>query len=190
MKKIIFVWSVLALSSFTLSLYSQAYDGEFDRRLILTNSFHFNGAMGVEMGFEWGLSEYISLGLLGGFTYKHGPITYPPHDENDLQGFTIEDIYDEEEIHATEGGYAALMVNFHYGELVGLPDNLDIYSGVNVIKNAGVQTGIRFQVAEFVGLMAEINIPLKKRLFTSPSRWNFIEDYERPFVQVGFAFGI
>jgi len=180
MKKIIFIWTLFIFSVPRSSVFSQAFNAEFDRRIILTNSFQLNGAMGVELGFELGVSEYVSAGLLGGFTYIHGPISLEK--ENHM-------FLDPEDVYLDEGGYLAIMVNFHYGELIGWPDQWDIYSGINVIKNVGIQTGVRYDLGRLVLLTGEVNIPLIKRLFFKASSWNYIEDYEKPFIRIGFAFG-
>jgi len=184
----IVVFSFVLLS--IAPVFGQAFDGEFDRRLIITQSFHPNGALGLEMGYEKGVSEYVSWRFMLGYAYKHGPVHLPPEDtEEENLSYDLADFYTEEELAAREGFFIEFLINFHYGELIGLNDNVDLYSGVNVLKNIGVQTGVRFQILEYVALLGEINVPLKKRLFSTSSAWNYVEDYELPFLQIGFALG-
>ena len=180
MKKYLFVFAFLWAMPF---LHGQAFDGKGDVNMMLFHSFHPNGALGIELGSEIGVSHYFSVGFLVGGTYVNGPVI------PDAEGHTEMD----EDTKSFEAFYLDFNFNFHYSELLGMNDDWDLYSGFNIMKNFGFQTAVRYKFARLWSAQIQVNVPIKPNMFgLNPGfgmRHSYLQGYEKPFLQIGIIFG-
>lgn len=126
---------------FCCSVNAQAFDGSGDQKFQLGANLQDTGA-GMVLSYDYGLNDIISIGVTS--TYVLGV------EELIAVGFV--DRFD-----------AKARVNLHLGSTIGLSDNIDVYSGLNVsLKNLGIHAGARYFFSDSIGVFAEIGHPLAR----------------------------
>lgn len=129
------VLAALALVLCATELHAQAFDGDDDTKMYLgyTRVGNLNG---LELGYEEGINDFFSYGT---------KVTFLSHKQEDKDNEF--EFYDYSDL--------SFYLNYHFMELLKLPDNFDIYLGPVVsLKTASLQTGVRFNFGEIFGLYA------------------------------------
>lgn len=134
MKKLLL--TVLFLGALTMGK-AQAFNGSGDQKLDL-GICAFGYGTGVTGTYDYGLIDWLSIGA--GADFYWGNNDHNGHD-NTLFGYG--------------------RVNFHLGELLGMPKQMDLYPGVNIgILNSGFgvggHLGFRYFFNDKFGAFAEI----------------------------------
>lgn len=139
MKKIIFIVAVLCVSF----VNAQAYNGKGDNKLQLGANLQ-NGATGINLTYDHGFGENISLGL---------STTYLLNVEN------------LELINADFGDRVDLKLRFNanLGNVINVDENLDIYPGLSLgLHNFSGHLGARYFFSTGFGVFTEFNVPFAK----------------------------
>ena len=130
----LFAALLLAFCSAT-PLFAQAFDGSDDSKIYLGYT-NVGGKHGCELGYDEGINDYLSYGAR--FTILANKV------ENN-----------EEESRILDYSDFGFYFNFHWMEILKLPDQLDIYMGPMLsFKTASFQTGVRYNFSELFGLYA------------------------------------
>ncbi len=138
MKKTILILIILFGVSFA---NAQAYTGKDDAKFQIGANFQENGT-GIVVVYDFGMGENFSIGA--STSYVLGV---------------------EESIDADFGNRFDLKVRFNanLGGVMALPDNMDIYPGLNLgLKNFGGHLGTRYFFSDGFGLFAEASLPFAK----------------------------
>lgn len=151
MKKIQYLYAVLVLLCST-NIYSQAYDGEGDYKLLLGYT-HVGSLNGAELKFDRAWSDLVSSG--GKFTFLFNV----PSTSND-------------EFEKTQNAFASfdvgLFLNFHFSETFKLEENIDPYIGLDgSIKTLGAHAGLKYHFTETIGLYVEYQYSFSGSLMTN-----------------------
>lgn len=137
MKKIILLVAILSVSLCN----AQAFKGNTDNKLQIGTSLQ-NNATGINVSYDYGLGENISVGLSG--SYALGL-------KNDLDA-SFGNRFD-----------AKVRFNANLGNVVNIDDNFDIYPGLDLsLKNFGGHLGMRYFFSDGFGLYTEFNFPFAK----------------------------
>ena len=135
-----FTTLVLALFFATLA-NGQAFDGSGDQKFQLGASLQDTGA-GIVASYDFGVADILSVGVTS--TYVLGV------EELIAVGFV--DRFD-----------AKARVNLHLGSTIGLGDNFDVYTGLNMsLKNLGFHAGARYFFSDSIGVFAELGHPIAR----------------------------
>lgn len=125
---------LLALTS-TLNLQAQAFDGDADRKY-LVGYHNIGGTSGAELLYDRGVSDDISLGMRTVFVNR--VVKYDGERDNEA------------------GMDLGVFANYHFMDLLKLPDNLDLIAGAGIsLLVFDVHAGIRYNFSEVVGVYAE-----------------------------------
>lgn len=123
---------LLAFCSAT-PLFAQAFDGSDDSKIYLGYT-NVGGRHGVEIGYEEGINDFLSYGA------KFTTLRY-----KDDEGEKESRFYDFSDI--------GIYLNYHFMEVLKLPDNFDIYVGpILSTKTMSLQTGVRYNFGEVFGV--------------------------------------
>ena len=122
---------------------NDAFSGKGDLKLNIGANFQ-NGGTGIMTSLDYGLGESFSIGAQAGY----------------LLG--IDEVYGEKS--RTEHRFdAKVRASAHLGDVIGLPENFDIYPGLNLgLKNFGAHAGARYFFKKGFGVFTEIQVPLAK----------------------------
>lgn len=137
MKKLIVLLSILSVSFAN----AQAFKGNTDNKLQIGANIQEN-ATGINVAFDYGLGENISVGLSG--AYALGV---------------------KEELDASFGDRFDIKgrLNAHLGSVLNIDENFDLYPGLNLsLKNFGGHVGARYFFSDGFGIYAESVFPLAK----------------------------
>lgn len=162
MKKLILA---VAFATFGLAnAQTDAFHGKGDLKAQVGANMQKWGT-GIQASLDYGLGESFSIGALAGYTlgYKEfDGVDKPSADQRfDLKA----------------------RVNAHLGDVMGLPQNVDIYPGLDLgLKNFGGHIGARYFFDKGFGLFAEFQTPFAK-FKKNPSY------YEKLNNQPNFAIG-
>jgi outer membrane protein G len=138
MKKVLVALTMILGVSF---VNAQAYSGKDDAKFQIGANFQENGT-GIAVTYDYGMGENFSIGALA--TYILGV---------------------EEAIDADFGNRFDIKARFNanLGSVMQLPDNIDIYPGLNLgLKNFGGHLGTRYFFSDGFGLFAEASVPFAK----------------------------
>lgn len=142
MKKIV----TILCFTFTLGAFSQAYTGKSDVKGQVGFSTQ-NGGNGINLTFDQGVGENISLGLSTVYllnttaTVNGLPYTLKFKDAFDLKA----------------------RFNANIGNVLQLPANVDVYPGLNIgTRNFGAHLGARYFFTDGFGIYTETTIPISK----------------------------
>ena len=142
MKKI-FVTAMIAVFGLT-SAQTDAFKGEGDLRYQIGMNLQ-DGGTGIMTSLDFGLGESFSIGAQAGYLLGAKEIT----------GFDKPDFTDRFDIKAR--------FNANLGNVIGLPENIDVYPGLNLgLKNFGGHIGGRVFFSKGFGLFAEAQFPFAK----------------------------
>ena len=152
---------VLTIATCSFETHAQAFDADYDLK-IFAGYLNKGGKSGVQLGIEYGRSRFFSLGCF-------------------LQSiFNVKD-EDGEKTEFMENANMEIRCNFHWTDILHLPSNFDIYTGVNTsIRSVGLQGGVRYNFSERFGLYVEAQQPLFKVLS--------IEDFDNRYYNKKFGF--
>ncbi len=141
MKKLL---AVAAFAVFGLAnAQNDAFSGSGDLRLNLGANLQ-KGGTGIVTSLDYGLGQSFSLGAQAGY----------------LLG--VKEINGEKP-GAEHRFDVKLRANAHLGDVIGLPENFDIYPGLNLgLKNFGGHAGVRYFFDKGFGVFAETQFPIAK----------------------------
>lgn len=126
---------------------NDAFSGRGDVRLNLGANLQ-KGGTGIMTSLDYGLGQSFSLGAQAG--YMLGVKTYIVNGVEEKAG--PEHRFD-----------VKLRANAHLGDVIGLPENFDIYPGLNLgLKNFGGHAGVRYFFDKGFGVFAETQFPIAK----------------------------
>jgi outer membrane protein G len=138
MKKLLFI----GLLSLGFSVNAQkAYSGKDDVKGSVGANFQ-DGGNSIVVTADKGFGENISFGIQGAYLlgYK-GDIAPPTGDRFDFK----------------------LRFNANIGNVLGLPENMDVYPGLNLgLRNFGGHLGFRYFFTDGFGLYSEVAFPFAK----------------------------
>lgn len=150
-----------AIATSSFKSQAQAFDADYDLKIFAGYLFK-GGKSGAQLGIEYGRSRFFSF---GGFIQSI---------------FNVKD-EDGEKSSFIENSNLELRCNFHWTDVLHLPSNFDIYTGINTsIRTVGLQGGIRYNFSERFGLYAEAQQPLFKVLS--------MEDFDNRYFNKKFGF--
>lgn len=142
MKKI-----VLALTLFLgagISAQTDAFGGKGDTKVNIGANIQ-SQATGIMASVDYGMGESFSFGIQAGY----------------LLGVT-EDVLGEK-ARAEHRFDAKVRANANLGDVIGLPQNFDIYPGLDLgLKNFGAHIGMRYFFNKGFGLFTETQFPIAK----------------------------
>lgn len=137
MKNIIFIFTLLSVSF----VNAQAFSGKGDKKLQVGANFQ-NNATGLNVSFDYGLGENISIGLSS--TYALGVAS-------DIDA----DFIDRYDLKAR--------FNANIGNVLKIDENFDLYPGLNIgLKNFGGHVGVRYFFTTGFGIFSEAVFPIAK----------------------------
>jgi hypothetical protein len=137
MKNIIFIFTLLSVSL----VNAQAFSGKGDKKLQVGANFQ-NNATGLNVSFDYGLGENISIGLSS--TYALGVAS-------DIDA----DFIDRYDLKAR--------FNANIGNVLKIDENFDLYPGLNIgLKNFGGHVGARYFFTTGFGVFTEAVFPIAK----------------------------
>ncbi|RST25475.1 DUF6646 family protein [Chryseobacterium lacus] len=142
MKKLLLAVSILTLGF----AYAQnsAYRGEGDLRLNIGANLQ-SGGTGIMASLDYGLGESFSVGAQAGY----------------LLGAKENVIGDR--VMAEHRFDVKARASAHLGGVIGLPENFDIYPGLNLgLKNFGGHAGVRYFFDKGFGIFAETQFPIAR----------------------------
>lgn len=161
MKKLLLSFAVAAFG--LVSAQNDAFTGQGDMRLNVGANFQ-KGGTGIQTSLDYGLGESFSIGAQAGY----------------LLGVKE---YDGQKPSGTHRFDAKARLSAHLGAVLGLPENFDIYPGLNLgLKNFGGHVGSRVFFDKGFGLFAEAQFPIA-RFNTEASSYRLLNN------QFAFAVG-
>lgn len=163
MKNIIIAITLL-VSTFSTA---QAYKGEGDGKFQVGADFQ-NNATGVQVTYDYGVGENISIGLSTGYATNINKDAIPSAN------------FDERFL--LRGRF-----NANLGSVLKLDPAMDLYPGLNIgTKNFGGHLGFRYFFTEGFGVYTEANVPLAK--FKSEALTPAEELYNQFTLSLGASF--
>lgn len=134
--------TILLLTFLSVTLgNSQAFTGVNDNKLQIGTNLQ-NNATGVNISFDYGLGENISVGISSSYAL----------DVNEGVSKGFGDRYD-----------LKARFNANLGNVVNIDENFDVYPGLNLsLKNFGGHLGMRYFFSEGFGVYTEFNVPFAK----------------------------
>lgn len=122
---------------------NDAFNGKDDLRLNLGANFQ-NGGTGVVTSLDFGLGQSFSVGAQVGY----------------LLG--VKEVNGEKP-GAQHRFDVKARASAHLGDVIGLPENFDIYPGLNLgLKNFGAHAGVRYFFDKGFGVFAETQFPIAR----------------------------
>ncbi|MBA5247146.1 hypothetical protein H1R16_07245 [Marnyiella aurantia] len=144
MKKLILTVAVAAFGFAGAQSDNDAFRGPGDLRVNVGANFQAGGT-GIAAMLDYGLGESFSVGAQAGYLLGV--------EENLLDG----------DVKAEHRFDAKARVSAHLGDVIGLPQNFDIYPGLNLgLKNFGGHAGVRYFFDKGFGVFAETQFPIAK----------------------------
>lgn len=142
MKKVLFAAAITAFG--LASAQNDAFRGSGDLRLNLGANIQHRGA-GIVTSLDYGLGESFSVGVQAGY----------------LLGAEEEVLYGK--ARPEHRFDAKVRANAHLGDVVGLPQNFDVYPGLNLgLKNFGGHVGARYFFDKGFGVFVETQFPIAR----------------------------
>ena len=155
MKRIFLAMSIVVFAF--ANAQSNAYSGKGDVRLNVGANFQ-DGGTGIQTSLDFGLGQSFSVGVQGGYLLgvKEYAILGKPK---------FEDRFD-----------VKVRASAHLGAVIGLPENFDIYPGLNLgLKNFGAHVGSRYFFGKGFGVFGELQFPLA-RYNTEASNYDYLNN--------------
>lgn len=133
----------LACAQEDMSSGNDAFSGRGDIRLNLGANLQ-KGGTGIMTSLDYGLGQSFSLGAQAGYMLG------------------VKEI-DGEKAGPEHRFDVKVRANAHLGDVIGLPENFDIYPGLNLgLKNFGGHAGVRYFFDKGFGVFAETQFPIAK----------------------------
>lgn len=127
---------IILLLGISISASAQAYDGDLDRK-ISAGYLNVGGRSGVELCYDWGMSDWVSVGM-------KGSVLFIGKSESD----------DEPDF--VNGVDLSFPVDIHWDDALKLPSTIDFYTGVGIGSRVfDVHSGLRYSLNETFGLYAQ-----------------------------------
>ena len=159
MKKLLVVVVLMSVSF----VNAQVFTGKGDKKVQVGATFQ-EDARGVNVSFDYGLGDNISVGLLGSYVLgvSNARGYKPDFDEAvDLQ----------------------VRFNANIGNVINVSDKLDVYPGLHLgLKNFGTHLGGRYFFTDGFGVFSELSVPIAKYK-------NKIEGFDRIHNQLSVNIG-
>lgn len=138
MKKLVLIAALIAFSFGN----SQAFEGKGDQKFQVGANIQ-DGATGVNVSFDHGLGENISIGLSSSYALGIA------------DGLDDADFGDRFDLKAR--------FNANLGNVLNIDENFDFYPGLNLsLKNFGGHVGARYFFSDGFGIYTEASFPLAK----------------------------
>lgn len=138
---------VLALFSITF-LSGQAYSGKGDSKFQVGANFQ-NNATGLNVSYDVGIGENISLGLSSTYALGLNNDNIPKEGDNKAK---FGDRFD-----------LRARFNANIGNVINASENFDLYPGLSFgLKNFGAHLGARYFFTSGFGIFTELNTPIAK----------------------------
>lgn len=142
MKKLILAMAVASFG-FVSAQDNDAFYGKDDLRLNIGANLQ-KGGTGIHTSLDYGLGQSFSIGAQAGY----------------LLGV---DEVDGEKPESTHRFDVKARASAHLGDVMGLPQNFDVYPGLNLgLKNFGAHVGTRVFFDKGFGMFAEAQFPIAK----------------------------
>jgi hypothetical protein len=179
-KKILVIGCLL----FTVNIFSQAWDDVYDAKYSVAISFQDKG-MGAEIGYEFGVSNYLSIGVTYGYVFKTDPL--PP--VYDYWGININNGDNADEF---EKMNMAAFLNLHLTPFFKMDgEDIDMYVGASGgINGLGAQAGFKYFFMENLGVYINGYYPIiaDKLLIDEASQKIYYDFYTQPVLSAGISF--
>lgn len=160
MKKI---FTIVLLGAFCM-INAQAFKGAGDTKLNVGMNIQ-NGGTGVQTGFDYGLGENISVGVLASYL---------------LSGKEINKV---DFAHRFD---AKVRFNANLGNVINIDPNFDLYPGLNLgLKNFGGHLGARYFFTKGFGVYTEFSFPIAKYNTDATLKYN-----NQPSTNIGVSFNL
>lgn len=125
-------------------VYTDAFTGSDDIKYQVGANFQKNGT-GIMTSLDYGLGESFSIGLQAGYLLG----------AKQLAGMDKPGVGNRFNLQARASA--------HLGDVIGLPENFDIYPGLNLgLKNFGGHVGARTFFKRGFGVFAEAQFPIAR----------------------------
>lgn len=142
MKKLMLTAAVAAFG--VVCAQNDAFRGTGDLKVNLGANIQ-NGGTGIITSLDYGLGESFSIGAQAGYLLGAA--------EEVLAGKARPEHRFDAKVRASA----------HLGDVIGLPQNFDIYPGLNLgLKNFGGHAGVRYFFDKGFGVFAETQFPIAK----------------------------
>jgi hypothetical protein len=180
MKKII----LLGLLLFTVNLFSQAWDEDFDNKYSVGISFQDKGT-GAEIGYDMGISKHLSMGCVFGYVFQTDelPAVYDYWGQNINDGNNAESF---EKINM------AISLDLHLTPFFKMNgESIDMYVGASGGSNGvGAEAGFKYFFTENLGLYLKGYYPIiADKFFVDESvHKTYYDFYIQPTASVGLSF--
>uniref|UniRef100_A0AB33J7Q9 Outer membrane protein beta-barrel domain-containing protein n=2 Tax=unclassified Prevotella TaxID=2638335 RepID=A0AB33J7Q9_9BACT len=127
---------VIWVCGMSCSASAQAYDGDLDRK-ISAGYLHVDGRSGVELRYDLGMNDWLSVGMKGTMLF-------------------IGKSHSDAEPDFMDGVDLSLPIDVHWDDALKLPSQLDFYTGVGVgFHVLDVHSGLRYSFSETFGVYAQ-----------------------------------
>lgn len=158
-------------------IQAQAYDGIIDKK-IFAGFTKVGKNQGLEIKFETGLSDVISIGVGYKYLFYHAP---PTEEYIDKVHYFIE---------KSDFG---MLLNFHLFQKQISSTKYDIYAGVHVaFKSMGIHTGVKYNFSERIGVYFQVLQSFNDSFMgIGGSPDDFVNNFGRKFsISTGLSFNI
>ncbi len=169
MKKLIFA---VAFATFGLAnAQTDAFHGKGDIKAQVGANMQKWGT-GIQASLDYGLGESFSIGAVAGYTLGYKELAQVEKQKPDAdQRFDLR-----------------ARLSAHLGDVMGLPQNVDLYPGLDVgLKNFGGHIGARYFFDKGFGLFAEFQAPFAK-FKKNPSYYENLNN--QPNFAIGASFDL
>ncbi len=123
---------------------NDAFRGAGDLRVNLGANIQ-SGGTGIVTSLDYGLGESFSVGAQAGY----------------LLG--VEEVLLDGKVKAEHRFDVKARASAHLGDVIGLPENFDIYPGLNLgLKNFGGHAGVRYFFSKGFGVYSEVQFPIAR----------------------------
>jgi len=137
MKKLLIVVVLMSVSF----VNAQVFSGKGDQKVQVGGTFQ-DQARGVNVGFDYGLGENISVGLMG--AYILGVSNSGDYKPDFGEAFDLQARF-----------------NANIGNVINISDKLDVYPGLHLgLKNFGTHLGGRYFFTDGFGVFSEFSVPI------------------------------
>lgn len=159
-------------------LNAQAYKGKGDIKLQL-GALIQNGGTGIVVTNDYGIGQNMSFGISA---------SYMLNAESGVLYNTNTLMFEEDKPDFTDRVDLKARFNANLGNVIGLPENMDLYPGLNLgLRNFGGHVGFRYFFTDGFGVYAESGVPIAK-YDTTPG---YFGAYNNQFTfQIGASFNL
>lgn len=147
---------------------SNAFDGNGDVKLNIGANFQSKGG-GIVSSLDYGLGQSFSLGVQAGYLLSVAEIT-------DVKKANFANKFD-----------VKVRANAHLGGVMNLPENFDIYPGLNLgLRHFGMHLGARVFFNNGFGLFSEIQFPIARYKTKDLANYDYLNNQFNTSIGVSF----